>query len=215
MASVPSVTGSTPNDIAAAITADVQAGTLPQVSWVVANQAFSEHPYAPPGDGAHFIDQILTALSASSAVLDSTVMFLNYDENDGFFDHVPPPVAPAGTTAEFYDGTNIGLGFRVPMVIISPWTRGGWVDSQTFDHTSVIRFLETWTGCPRHARHLRQHQCLAPAGLRRPHQRLRLRQPGVRAALAPVHHHHHRVRYLHAAAQPESHHECPACPGDR
>ena len=145
MASVPSVTGVTPDDIAAAITADAQAGTLPQVSWVVANQAFSEHPDGPPNDGAHFVNQVVTALASNSTVFDSTVLFLNYDENDGFFDHVPPPVAPAGTTGEFYDSTNIGLGFRVPMVIASPWTRGGWVDSQVFDHTSVIRFLETWT----------------------------------------------------------------------
>jgi phospholipase C len=145
MASVPSVTGVTPDDIAAAITADVQAGTLPQVSWVVANQAFSEHPDGPPNDGAHFVNQVITALAANSEVFDSTVLFLNYDENDGFFDHVPPPVAPSGTTGEFYDSTNIGLGFRVPMVIVSPWTTGGWVDSQVFDHTSVIRFMETWT----------------------------------------------------------------------
>ena len=145
MGSVPSVTGVTPDDIAAAITADVQAGTLPQVSWVVANQAFSEHPDGPPNDGAHFVNQVITALASNSAVFDSTVMILNYDENDGFFDHVPPPVAPSGTAAEFTQNANIGLGFRVPMVIASPWTRGGWVDSQVFDHTSVIRFLESWT----------------------------------------------------------------------
>jgi phospholipase C len=144
MASVPS-TGSTPDDIAAAIKADALAGTLPQVSWVVASQAFSEHPDAPPNDGAHFINLVLQALAADSGVLNSTVLFLNYDENDGFFDHVPPPVAPSGTADESYSGQPLGLGFRVPMVIVSPWTRGGWVDSQVSDHTSVIRFLESWT----------------------------------------------------------------------
>jgi phospholipase C len=144
MSSVPS-TGSTPDDIAAAIRRDTVAGTLPQVSWVVANQAFSEHPDAPPGDGAHFVNMVLQSLAADSSVFDSTVVFLNYDENDGFFDHVPPPVPAAGTAAEFLNGTPLGLGFRVPMVIISPWTRGGWVDSQVSDHTSVIRFMETWT----------------------------------------------------------------------
>ncbi|WP_405626684.1 phosphocholine-specific phospholipase C [Streptomyces sp. NBC_01396] len=145
MASVPGVTGSTPDDIAAAIKADVLAGTLPQVSWVVANQAFSEHPFAPPGDGAHFVDLVYRALAADSDVFDSTVLFLNYDENDGCFDHVPPPVPPAGTAGEFLDGVPYGLGFRVPMIVISPWTRGGWVSSEVFDHTSVLRFLETWT----------------------------------------------------------------------
>ncbi|MER5957334.1 phospholipase C, phosphocholine-specific [Streptomyces sp. NPDC001893] len=145
MSSVPAVTGSTPDDIAAAIKADALAGNLPQVSWVVANQAFSEHPYAPPGDGAHFVDLVHRALAASPEVFDSTVLFLNYDENDGFFDHVPPPSPPAGTPGEFLDGTPFGLGFRVPMVVMSPWTRGGWVSSEVFDHTSVLRFMETWT----------------------------------------------------------------------
>ncbi|MEZ0067505.1 phospholipase C [Streptacidiphilus sp. MAP12-20] len=144
MGSVPS-TGSTPDDIAAAIKADALAGTLPQVSWVVSNQLFSEHPDGPPENGAHFVNLVVQALAADPDVFDSTVLFLNYDENDGFFDHVPPPVAPSGTAGEFYSGTNIGLGFRVPMIIVSPWTRGGWVDSQVYDHTSVLRFLETWT----------------------------------------------------------------------
>ncbi|HVK23546.1 MAG TPA: phospholipase C, phosphocholine-specific [Actinokineospora sp.] len=145
MASVPGVTGSTPDDIVAAIRADVVGGTLPQVSWVVANQAFSEHPDCPPNDGAWFINKVLGALNADAESFNSTVLFLNYDENDGFFDHVPPPIPPEGAAAEFLNGTPIGLGFRVPMVIVSPWTRGGWVDSQVYDHTSVIRFMETWT----------------------------------------------------------------------
>ncbi|MFJ1705667.1 phosphocholine-specific phospholipase C [Kitasatospora sp. NPDC088346] len=145
MGSVPRVTGRTPDDIAAAIRADVLDGTLPQVSWVVADEASSEHPYATPTDGAHFVHMVIDALNADPAVYNSSVMFLNYDENDGFFDHVPPPVAPAGTPGEFYNGTNIGLGFRVPLIAISPWTRGGWVNSEVFDHTSVLRFLEKWT----------------------------------------------------------------------
>ncbi len=145
MGSVPKATGRTPDDIVAAIRADVLAGTLPQVSWIVPDQASSEHPYATPADGAHFVHEVMDALNADPAVFDSTILFLNYDENDGFFDHVPPPVAPAGTAGEFYNGVNIGLGFRVPMIAISPWSRGGWVSSETSDHTSVLRFLEKWT----------------------------------------------------------------------
>ncbi|OKI28504.1 phosphocholine-specific phospholipase C [Streptomyces sp. CB03911] len=145
MGSVPRVTGRTPDDIAAAIRADVLNGTLPQVSWVVADEASSEHPYATPNDGAHFVHMVMDALNADPNVFNSTIMFLNYDENDGFFDHVPPPSPPAGTPGEFYSNTAIGLGFRVPMIAISPWSRGGWVNSETFDHTSVLRFLERWT----------------------------------------------------------------------
>jgi phospholipase C len=145
MSSVPATYSNTPEDIAAAIQADVQAGTLPQVSWIVANQQTSEHPYAAPENGAQFINEILAALASNTEVFNSTVLLINYDENDGFFDHVPPPSPPAGTAAEFYDSEAIGLGFRVPMIICSPWTRGGWVDSTTYDHTSVIMFLEQWT----------------------------------------------------------------------
>jgi len=145
MGSVPRTTGRTPDDIAAAIRADVLNGALPQVSWIVADQASSEHPYATPNDGAHFVHMVIDALGADPNVFNSTVMFLNYDENDGFFDHVPPPSPPAGTAGEFYSNTAIGLGFRVPMIAISPWSRGGWVNSEVFDHTSVLRFLEKWT----------------------------------------------------------------------
>ncbi|SEO80450.1 phosphocholine-specific phospholipase C [Actinacidiphila rubida] len=145
MGSVPRATGHTPDDIAAAIRADALAGTLPQVSWVVADEGSSEHPYATPQDGAHFVHMVIDALAAAPDVRDSTVLFLTYDENDGFFDHVPPPVPAPGTADEFCEGAPIGLGARVPMIAISPWSRGGWVTSQVSDHTSVIRFLERWT----------------------------------------------------------------------
>ncbi len=86
------------------------------------------------------------ALSADPDVWASTVLLINYDENDGFFDHVPPPVPPPGTPDEYIGDFPIGLGPRVPMFVISPWSRGGHVCSEVFDHTSVIRFLEILTG---------------------------------------------------------------------
>ncbi len=75
-----------------------------------------------------------------------TALFLTFDENDGFYDHVPPPLPPEGTEGEFVDGLPIGLGYRVPMTIVSPWTVGGYVCSEVFDHTSTIRFVERWLG---------------------------------------------------------------------
>ena len=86
-------------------------------------------------------------------VWSKTVLFHMYDENDGFFDHVPPPVAPHGTPGEYVTvsplpaeahGTAgpIGMGFRVPMLVLSPFSRGGHVASEVFDHTSQLRFLE-------------------------------------------------------------------------
>ncbi|WP_244809163.1 phospholipase C, phosphocholine-specific [Streptomyces sp. So13.3] len=126
---------------------DVANGKLPAVSWVVAPTDQSEHPNHPPAQGADFTSSyVLEALAAHPEVWAKTVVLLNYDENDGFFDHVIPPAAPAGTPDEFINGAPIGLGPRVPMIVISPWSRGGRINSEVFDHTSVLRFLENWTG---------------------------------------------------------------------
>jgi phospholipase C len=146
------------DNLIAAIRADVQSGSLPQVTWVVSNQTFSEHSSGAPNDGAYLVDGILRALGDNPDVLDSTLVIISYDENDGQFDHVPPPVPPAGTKDEFYLETSgglasagvtrpmpVGLGFRVPLILVSPWTRGGWVTSEVSDHTSVIQFLEKWS----------------------------------------------------------------------
>jgi len=133
-------------DLVAAFAADVAAGTLPQVSWIVAPADDSEHPPHSPVNGARLTWKLLRALAASPAVAAGTVFMLTYDENGGFFDHVVPPAPPPGTPLEFVRGQPIGLGVRVPMILVSPWTRGGRVCSQVFDHTSILRFLERWTG---------------------------------------------------------------------
>jgi phospholipase C len=146
MASVASGSGTTAGDIVAAIKRDVLAGSLPTVSWIVPPEECSEHPSCSPAAGAQFIAQVLDALTADPDVWASTVLLINYDENDGFFDHVPPPVPPVGTRDEFINGQPIGLGPRVPMFVVSPWSRGGYVCPQVFDHTSVIRLLEVLTG---------------------------------------------------------------------
>ncbi|HEX6453520.1 MAG TPA: phospholipase C, phosphocholine-specific [Trebonia sp.] len=144
------------DNIAAALKADVLSGNLPQVSYVISNQFFSEHPVTAPSNAAYFMRAVLEALNADPEVFNSTLVIVNYDENDGQFDHVPPPVPAPGEKDEFVSGTDlteygltapapVGLGFRVPLILVSPWTRGGWVTSETADHTSVIQFLENWT----------------------------------------------------------------------
>ena len=125
---------------------DVVADTLPQVSWIIASTYQSEHPPYPLSAGQHLTRQLLDALAANPSVARSTVFLLTYDENGGFFDHVAPPTPPADTAAEFVRAAPIGLGNRVPMIVVSPWSRGGFVDSEVSDHTSVLRFLERWTG---------------------------------------------------------------------
>ena len=157
---------------------DIAKGQLPQVSWMVAPAAYSEHPGpSSPVQGAWYIQEVLNALTENPAIWSQTVLLVNFDENDGFFDHVPSPSAPskdasgvmqgkttlsdeqisyeyathpkasAGqpnfTDPKVSNGVGVyGPGIRVPMYVISPWSRGGWVNSQVFDHSSVIRFLE-------------------------------------------------------------------------
>jgi phospholipase C len=126
---------------------DVAHDRLPTVSWLCPSRGANEHPASSgPAAGAEFIASKLQALAANPDVWAKTLFILNYDENDGLFDHVPPPVPPAGTPQEFVGNVPIGAGFRVPCVLISPWTVGGWVCSQPFDHTSILQLLEKVTG---------------------------------------------------------------------
>ena len=135
-------------NLVAAFQSDVANGTLPTVSWLVPPWSLSEHPYFSPANGQILVKQLLDALAANPAVYNSTVFILTYDEDGGFFDHVASPVPPPGTTNEFVNGEPLGLGVRVPTILVSPWSRGGYVCSQVFDHTSVIQFLEHVTGVP-------------------------------------------------------------------
>ncbi len=125
---------------------DVRNGTLPTVSWIIPTSEQSEHPAFTPAASADFIASKLDVLASNPELWESSLYILNYDENDGLFDHVPPPVPPAGTADEFVNGLPIGGGIRVPAILISPWTVGGWVASETFDHTSVLQLLEQVTG---------------------------------------------------------------------
>ena len=149
---------------------DVDSGNLPTVSWLVPSQNFSDHPSAP-WYGTWLTSEILDILTRNPEIWKKTIFILTYDENDGYFDHIPPFVAPdpkdpatgkcsAGINTsgvefirkeqEINDGISkkqartgpVGLGFRVPMIIASPWSRGGKVCSQVFDHTSTLQFLE-------------------------------------------------------------------------
>jgi phospholipase C len=154
---------------------DVVAGRLPQVSWIIAPAADSEHPNpSSPAQGADYTARVIDALTADPKVWARTVFLVMFDENDGFYDHMPPPSPacrdadgkplggstvdetgmhhhvrnPTEAKSERDDlmGRPYGLGPRVPLYVISPWSRGGWVNSQVFDHTSVVRFLEARFG---------------------------------------------------------------------
>jgi phospholipase C len=129
---------------------------LPTVSWLFPPSALDEHPANLPSGGATFVASKIDAIAANPEVWAKTVFILAYDENDGLFDHVLPPTPPPGTPGEFVSGTSptgvqgdglpTGLGFRVPCIVVSPWTTGGFVSSELFDHTSQLQFLEKITG---------------------------------------------------------------------
>src|SRR5579863_745181 len=125
---------------------DLRTGNIPQVTWIVPPSVESEHPSFLPAAGERHTQRVLNALWSNPALWARSLVILNYDENDGQFDHVPPPVPPQGTPGEYVNGVPIGLGFRVPCLLISPFTRGGYVCSETFDHTSTLRLMETRFG---------------------------------------------------------------------
>ncbi len=127
---------------AGAFEADARAGRLPQVSWLVAPTAQSEHPDYYPAAGAEYVASKLDAVASNEDLWHKTLFIVTYDENDGLFDHVPPPVAPRGTRGEYVGGEPIGLGFRVPAIVVSPWSAGGRVCSDVLDHTSLVRVIE-------------------------------------------------------------------------
>ncbi|MEV7831951.1 phosphocholine-specific phospholipase C [Streptomyces subrutilus] len=141
---------SEPGTLLTRIKADIRNGTLPKVSWVVPTAALSEHPSSStPVGSAGLVYDLLDAIASDPKTWSKTALFINFDENDGYFDHVPPPTAPrpdSGDGDDWFGGRPVGPGPRVPMTVVSPWTVGGFVSSEAFDHTSVIRFLEKWTG---------------------------------------------------------------------
>ncbi|SIQ14362.1 phosphocholine-specific phospholipase C [Chryseobacterium sp. RU33C] len=147
---------------------DVEEKKLPLVSWLVAPEHFSDHP-GSPWYGAWYISEVLNILTKDPEIWKKTIFIINYDENDGYFDHVlpfAPPVNPSQPVdmngkegVEYVDQSQeymsnpslknyekiegtVGLGYRVPMIIASPWTKGGFVNSEVSDHTSVLQFLE-------------------------------------------------------------------------
>ncbi len=137
---------------------DCANGTLADVTWLFPDGPYAsdEHPPNTPAAGAYFLASKLEALAANPELWSSTVFVINYDENDGFFDHVPPPVPDPGLYPEEYvsvpsprgtpgGGLPGGAGFRVPCLIISPWTVGGHVYSQVSDHTSPLQLIEAVT----------------------------------------------------------------------
>jgi phospholipase C len=133
---------------------DVAAGTLPSVSWLCPPEGFDEHPSSSPVRGEFYTSMVLNALASNPEVWSKTVLFHMYDEADGWFDHLAGPFSWPGTPGEYLTGPNanqgdrgpLGLGFRVPLLVMSPFSRGGHIASEVFDHTSQLQFLNARFG---------------------------------------------------------------------
>ena len=151
------------------LAADVKNGKLPSVSWVVAPEGYTEHPAWPAGYGAWYTAGVLNALTSDPEVWSKTALLITFDENDGFFDHVVGPYPNVGDLAgkstvpldnELFErhgggtpgGPRTGSSDRTASACAChcsssrPGARGGWVCSETFDHTSLIRFIEARFG---------------------------------------------------------------------
>lgn len=137
--------------LVASFMADVQAGTLPQVSWIVGPTNQSEHATWHPSAGEDLSARLIAAFASNASLYSRAVFILNYDEGGQFFDHHIPYTPPQGpgdgvstitVEGESAAGLPIGPGFRVPLFVISPWSRGGNVVSQVFDHTSTLQLIE-------------------------------------------------------------------------
>ncbi len=129
---------------------DVASGNLPAVSFL--DPKFTEsddglgnddHPHSDIRNGEAFLSQVFHAVTRGPK-WSSTVMIVTFDEWGGFFDHVSPPrvIAPNSLDTNLVNGAAL-LGFRIPAVIASPFTRGNnQVDSTVYDHTAILKLIE-------------------------------------------------------------------------
>jgi len=127
---------------------DCANGTLPQVSFVdpkfideAAGTSNDDHPFSDIRNGEVFMNTVYTAVTTSPD-WKHTVLVITFDEWGGFFEHVPPPLAPIPTASAAAGDTDGRLGFRVPCLVVSPYAARGVVSHTPFDHTSILRLIE-------------------------------------------------------------------------
>jgi phospholipase C len=124
---------------------DAAAGTLPQVTYVdpsfVGDNRTDDHPLGDPRAAQQFVRDVFAAF-ARSPQWERGLFILTYDEWGGFFDHVSPPIFPDDRASTVDEENFAQAGFRVPVILCSPRALPNYVDHRTYDHTSVIRFLE-------------------------------------------------------------------------
>jgi phospholipase C len=116
---------------------DIQNGDLAQVTWVIPRGAYSDHAAVGiSSNGPDWVTTVVNTIGASK-FWDSTVIFITWDDWGGWYDHVPPPQID-----------NMGLGFRVPLLVVSPWTKHGYISHQNHEFGSILRYTEETFGLP-------------------------------------------------------------------
>ena len=114
---------------------DIAAGKLAQVTWIVPTFNHSDHPGSLP-EGPDWVASITNAIGASP-MWNSTAIFITWDDWGGWYDHVPPPQVD-----------NMGLGFRVPLLVVSPYARRGYISHVTHESSGFLSFIEENFGLP-------------------------------------------------------------------
>jgi phospholipase C len=115
---------------------DIQNGELAQVTWVVPDNAYSDHPGGGTAEGPDWVANVTNAIGASQ-FWNSTAILISWDDWGGWYDHVPPPQVD-----------NMGLGFRVPLIVVSPWAQHGYISHQQHEFGSFLHFTEEMFNLP-------------------------------------------------------------------
>jgi phospholipase C len=120
----------------AQVLTDITAGNLAAVSWVTPPGKSSDHPGSNDGSGPSWISSVVNAIGTSPYWSD-TAIFITWDDWGGLYDHVAPPII-----------NSYEYGFRVPLIVVSPYAKAGYISHVTHDFGSVIRFIEQSYGLP-------------------------------------------------------------------
>jgi phospholipase C len=115
---------------------DIENGNLAQVSWVIPTLANSDHPLGKSKTGPDWVTSIVNEIGASK-YWQNTAVFVTWDDWGGWYDHVPPPQLD-----------EMGLGFRVPLIVVSPYARRGYISHQQHEFGSLLHFTEELFGLP-------------------------------------------------------------------
>jgi phospholipase C len=115
---------------------DIAAGQLPAVSWVIPDGKESDHAVSNTGEGPSWVSSIVNAIGQSQ-YWNNTAIIITWDDWGGWYDHVAPPVS----------GTNsYEMGFRVPLIVVSPYAKAGYISHAQHDFGSILKFIESTFG---------------------------------------------------------------------